>query len=266
VNFRNYIQSHPVTSYFITTFVISWSGALILVAPKLLRHQPLEKLDGILMFPVMLIGPPVASVLLTASIDGRQGLRNLKSRLFKSTVPVTWYFFALVPPCLMIIVLLLLKNFLSPTFSPNFFPHGFLFAVPAGFLEETGWTGFALPNLLMKKKLVAAGLTLGALWGLWHLPVIDFLGAASPHGRYLLPFFLSLVILLTAMRMLMAWVYVRTKSIFIAQVMHLVFTGSLVMIGPDKTSPGQETLWYAVYAGSFAVLVAFILSLSVRAD
>ena len=214
------------------------------------------------MFPVMLIGPPVASILLTASTHGRQGLRSLLSRLAKWKVPVTWYLFTLFPPCLMMLVLLLLKNFVSPIFSPNFFAPGFLFAIPAGFLEEIGWTGFALPNLLMKKKLVGAGFTVGALWGLWHLPVIDFLGAASPHGKYLLPFFLSFAALLTAMRMLMAWVYAHTKSIFIMQVMHLVFTGSLVMIGPDKTSPSQETLWYAVYAGALLILTLAITAKS----
>jgi membrane protease YdiL (CAAX protease family) len=133
-------------------------------------------------------------------------------------------------------------------------------------LEEIGWTGFALPNLLSKYKPAQAGSIVGALWGLWHLPVIDFLGAASPHGNYLLPFFLSFAVLLTAMRILMARVYSQTGSIIVMQVMHVVFTGSLVMIGPAKTSPAQETLWYAVYAGSLAILVVLILSFSVRAD
>ena len=158
----------------------------------------------------------------------------------------------------MTLVLLLLKNFVSPTFSPNFFPLGFLFAVPAGFLEEIGWAGFALPNLLTKFKPRQAGAVLGALWALWHLPVVDFLGAASPHGMYLLPFFISFAALLTAVRILMTWAYAHTRSIFIVQLMHLVFTGCLVMIGPAQTSPGQETMWYAVYAAA-----VFILALAI---
>ena len=218
------------------------------------------------MFPVMLIGPVAASTILTASLEGKQGLRDLISRLVKWKLPVTWYLCAFVSPCLMILVLLLLKNSISQAYSPNFFPLGFLFAVPAGFFEEIGWTGFALQRLLVKKKLIVAGTIVGALWGLWHLPVVDFLGAASPHGKYLLPFFLSFAALLTAIRVLMAWVYSRTHSILIVQVMHIVFTGSLVMIGPATTSPAQETLWYAAYAGSLTLLVVLILSFSVRSD
>ena len=267
VRLRNYIQSHPVTTYFLTTFLISWSGSFILVAPKLLRHQPIEKMEGLLLFPVMLIGPPAASIILTASLNGKQGLRSLLSRVVKWNVPVKWFLLALfLPPCLMMLVLWFLKKSVSGAFSPNFFPLGFLFAVPAGFLEEIGWTGFALSNLLMGKKSRYAGVIVGGLWGLWHLPVIDFLGSASPHGKYLLVFFLSFVVLLTAMRILMTRVYVHTHSIFIVQLMHLVFTGSLVMIGPSNTSPAQETLWYAVYAGVLALFAAATLSFSVRAD
>jgi membrane protease YdiL (CAAX protease family) len=267
VSLKKYIQSHPVTSYFFTTFGISWLGAFILVAPKLLQHQPIEKMDGLLLFPIMLIGPPAASIIFTASIHGKEGLRSLLSKVVKWKVPVKWFLLALLlPPCLMMLVLLFLENSISDAFAPNFFPLGFLFALPAAFLEEVGWTGFALSNLLIEKKSRYAGVIVGGLWGLWHLPVIDFLGSASPHGKYLLVFFLSFVVLLTAMRILMARVYVRTQSIFIVQLMHLVFTGSLVMIGPSNTSPAQETLWYAVYAGVLALFAAATLSFSVRAD
>ena len=224
-------------------------------------------MEGLLLFPVMLIGPPAASIILTASIHGKEGLRNLLSRIFKWRVPVKWFFLAfLLPPCLMMLVLLFLENSISDAFSPNFFPLGFLFALPAAFLEEIGWTGFALPNLLTKHKSGRAGALLGVLWGLWHLPIVDFLGSASPHGNYLLVFFLSFVVLLTAMRILMTWVYARTHSIFIVQLMHLVFTGSLVMLGPSKTSPAQETFWYGLYAGVLALLAAAVLSFSFKVD
>ena len=114
MNIKSFIRRHPVASYFTATFVISWLGAFILVAPKLFSGQSIPKMDGILMFPIMLTGPASAGIILTALTEGKTGLRNLMSRIGKWKVPVRWYLIALlIPPCLIITTLLFLKNFVS---------------------------------------------------------------------------------------------------------------------------------------------------------
>jgi hypothetical protein len=50
-------SKRPALTYFLLTFVISWSCALAVAAPHLLRHEPLPRLTGILMFPAMSWGP-----------------------------------------------------------------------------------------------------------------------------------------------------------------------------------------------------------------
>lgn len=47
---KTLIERHPVAVYFALTFIISWTGALAVAAPHLLRREPLNKLVGILMF------------------------------------------------------------------------------------------------------------------------------------------------------------------------------------------------------------------------
>ncbi|HEV2460197.1 MAG TPA: CPBP family glutamic-type intramembrane protease, partial [Ktedonobacterales bacterium] len=64
---------------------------------------------------------------------------------------------------------------MSPVFTPSWFGIGLTFGVVAGLLEEIGWTGFALPRMLQQQRFLPASVLLGLLWGLWHLPVIDFL-------------------------------------------------------------------------------------------
>jgi len=45
MNVKKIIGLHPATSYFILTFFISWTGALILVASKLFSGQTIPKMD-----------------------------------------------------------------------------------------------------------------------------------------------------------------------------------------------------------------------------
>ncbi len=260
MNFKKIALSHPARIYFLVAFVISWTGAIILVAPKLLGGHPIAKLDGILMFPIMLLGPAASGIILIAATEGKKGLRNLLFRMGKWKAPVKWYVTALVvPPCLIMLVLLFLKNFVAVAFTPNFFYFGFLFGIPAGFFEEIGWTGYVFPALREKQKFLKASIILGFLWGLWHLPVIDFLGAASPHGNYLILFFISFIAMLTAIRILIMWVYSNTNSLPLTQLMHAVSTGCLATFGPSALSAAQETLWYSLYAFALWITVLIIM-------
>jgi lipid-A-disaccharide synthase-like uncharacterized protein len=106
---------------------------------------------------------------------------------------------------------------------------------------------------------------LGALWGLWHAPVVDSLGAASPHRQLLFEFFGAFIAVLLAMRFLIAWVYESTGSVLLSQLMHASSTGSLVMLSPGRVSPGQEALWYAVYpAALWLAVLLVVLRLGLR--
>ncbi len=255
---------HPVVCYFALTFFISWLGAFLVAAPHLIRRQPLPELTGVLMFPAMLLGPSLACILLTRLFDGPAGLREVFSRMRHFGFTVRWYAALLIPPILVLSILLLLKTFVSPVYSPNRFWLGMAFGIPAGFFEEIGWTGFAFPKMRLKLPPLRAAILLGLLWGLWHVPVINFLGTAVPHGTYWLHFFLAFTAAMTAMRVLISWLYAHTKSIPLAQLMHACSTGSLVVFSPPTATAPQEAFWYATYAAALWLLVAaFLLSQSI---
>jgi uncharacterized protein len=96
------IRSYPVVTYFALTFSISWMAALAVAAPHLIRHQPLPQMTGILMFPVMLLGPSLAGIVLTRIVDGKSGLRVLFCQMFRAWVPPRWYTALLLPPALVL--------------------------------------------------------------------------------------------------------------------------------------------------------------------
>ena len=108
------IRRYPVVAYFVLTFTISWTSALAVAAPHLIRQRPLPRMTGFLMFPAMLLGPSVAGILLTRLVDGKSGLRELFSRMSPARAPASWYAALLIPPFLVPAVLLFLERFVSP--------------------------------------------------------------------------------------------------------------------------------------------------------
>jgi membrane protease YdiL (CAAX protease family) len=262
---KNGIKLHPAASYFVLTFAISWLGALAVIAPRLLLGEPVPKFTGLMIFPVILLGPSIAGIVMTWYMDRKTGLRALFARMRTVRIrPLLWTAL-LLPPVLMLTVLFILESFVSRSFTPNFFPVGFCFGAFAGFAEEIGWMGFAYPALIRRQSRFNAAVTLGILWSIWHIPVVDYLGTATPHGSYWVSYFLAFSSALIPMRVLIAWLYTKTGSIFLAQLMHASFTGCLVVFSPPHATPAQEACWYGVYALSLCV-VASIVKANWRSD
>lgn len=215
-------------------------------------------MTGILMFPAMLLGPNLAGIILTRVVDGSDGLRDLFSRVFAFRISAYWYATLLLPPILVLTVLLFLEMFVSPVYAPNHFFMGILFGIPAGVLEEIGWMGYAFPRMRSQTNWLVASILLGLLWGMWHLPVIDYLGTATPHGEYWFRFFAAFILAMTAMRVLICWLYANTKSVLLAQLMHVSSTGSLVVFSAPRVTAAQEVFWYVLYGAILWFVVAIL--------
>lgn len=257
------LSRYPIASYFLLTFAVSWTGAFLVAAPHILRREAIPKMSGLLMFPVILVGPSLIGILMGFFVHGRTGLHDLFARMGRVRVSAQWYAVLLIPPALVLSVLIALKTFWSPVFAPNKFWLGISFGCVAGFFEEIGWTGYAFPEMTVRRNGFAAAFRLGVLWRIWHLPVVDYLGTATPHGAYWLRFFLAFTVAMTAMRVLISWLSARTNSVALAQLMHAVSTGSLVVFSPPRVSATQETTWYAVYAMTLWLVVA-VLAIATR--
>jgi len=262
LNIKALTQHYPLATYFGLAFIISWGSGLVVLVPKLIRGETIPALDALLLFPILVLGVSLTGVILTGMVEGKGRIRNLFSRMRVWKVGARWYAVALLtPPVLILITLLALRTLLSQDFSPNFFPPGLLFGIFPGFFEEIGWMGYAFPKMQSRYSALTASILLGILWGLWHLPVVDSLGAAAPHGKYWLPFFLAFIAVVTAMRVLIVWVYSNTQSLLLTQLMHASSTGFLVILSPSHVSPSQEALCYTFYAVILWIFVAVVVAM-----
>jgi membrane protease YdiL (CAAX protease family) len=71
-----------------------------------------------------------------------------------------------------------------------------LFFDGGGLMEETGWRGFASPELLKRWSPLRAAIVVGVLWSFWHIPVkLDLLLAGLvPFLQFYVPFTLFTVL------------------------------------------------------------------------
>lgn len=64
------------------------------------------------------------------------------------------------------------------------------------------------------------------------------------------------------MRVLISWIYTNPKSVFMAQLMHVSSTGSLVIFSAPRLTADQEVAWYAAYGISLWLTVAIVAKAS----
>jgi uncharacterized protein len=238
---KTFIQRHPVLTYFVLTFAISWGGILIVLGPGGFTSTP-ERLDMFLPLVVLAIlaGPSVAGVVLTGLVNGKAGLRELLSRLLRWRVAARWYAVALLTAPLTVMATLLPLSLTSPVFLPSIFTasdkaslllSGIAAGFAGGFLEELGWTGFAVPRIKLCYSLLATGLIVGVLWGAWHSPT-SFWGSSDSAGAVSLAIYVPVALFsfLPPYRVLMVWVYDRTESLLVAMLMHASLIPSIFYV------------------------------------
>jgi uncharacterized protein len=271
--FRAFVTRHPVATYFVLTFAISWGGLLAIGGPGASTGRAWQA-DPRLPFLVlaMLAGPSLAGLLLTGVVSGRRGLRELLARLLTWRVEVRWYAVALLTAPLVFTAVHLALSLTSPVFVPDVLASGdrtsFLLAAIAGalvvgFCEELGWTGFAVPRLRRHRGMFATGLVVGVPWGAWHLLtnniwIGDAFAGDLPVAVFLIVNgFLMLVGQLPAYRVLMVWVHDRTQSLLVAMLMHASLSACTFIVGLSVT--GLAFLAYTfVLSAAWWVVVAVV--------
>jgi hypothetical protein len=268
-----FIKRHPVPVYFVLTFAISWGGILLIIGgPAAIPGTP-EQVQKLFPFTLVALfaGPSVAGLLMTAFISGREGRRDLLSRLLRWRVSARWYAAALLTGPLLVAAVLFGLALLSPEFIPGIISTndkvGLLMfglawgLIGGGLLEELGWTGFAVPRLRPRYGAVTTGLIVGLLWGAWHF-LIAFWASRGLAGQGSLPNFVGgflafYIIALPAYRVLMVWVYDGTESLPVAMLMHAILSASTIILQPQSTA-GNLT-WNLALAAALWIVVAAVV-------
>lgn len=186
--------------YFLAlSFLITWSviGLYVLVPGR--ASTWFGEING--SHPLFFLAtwaPALSAFVLVISYAGASGFKRFLSRLLLWRCSVGWAAFILVGLPFVFIAGSLIMGGPMLKF-PSLEGAGPVVAVLftmlfLGPVEEFGWRGVAQPLLQRKMAPIWAGMLIGAIWGLWHLPAF-FLSGLVFAGWNFLPFFIGNVVL-----------------------------------------------------------------------
>ena len=259
---KKFINRNALLLFFTMAFTISWVGILLSFGQNGLHiFQGQDVLAGkyssqlILIWLSMLIGPSISGIFLTATMDGKRGLKHLLRLILKWKVHIKWYGAALlVFPAILLLIFYSL-SFVSERFYPTpILIPGLFVGLIGGFFEEIGWTGFAMPRLLSRFSFIKTAIILGVIHSFWHL-FADYLGGVDFYKTPYLFHFLLWIIALTVLRFFIMWIYHHTQSLFLPILIHASFTGSQLILTPSILNGTESILWYAI----FVVIITILL-------
>ena len=276
---KNFIKRHPVLSYYLLVFAISWGGILILIGGPCNIPGTKEQAEK-LFVPALLImfaGPFISGVLMNFLIDGKEGLRKLLSRLLQWRAEGRWYAIAVFTGPLLVAAVLFGLSLFNQEFLPGIVTTKdkvglMIFGVAwgligGGLLEETGWTGFAVPQLRQRHGILSTGLIVGILWGIWHFMIAfwasNYLGGADSWTMFVAGFLAFYLLALPAYRVLLVLVYDRTGSLPVIMLMHAFLSASTLIFQPSATGK-IAFIWNLVLGIVLWIIVATVVATNCR--
>lgn len=217
--------------FFVLTFLITWGLAAFLF----LFPAPFQAIFGKItasspVFVLAVAGPTISATIITYILSRWPGLRALYARIVQWRFGIQWYALVLVGLPIMGFVISRItgshpKYDVSTPGLVLLLLFRELILGPLG--EELGWRGFALPRLLQRFNPFVASLSLGAIWGIWHLP--SFFVSTLPQGSLEIPIFLFAALCLS---FLVTWLYLHTgRSVLIGVLFHLMVNVALDAFG-----------------------------------
>jgi membrane protease YdiL (CAAX protease family) len=253
---RQLIARNQLIYFLLVAYAISWAITVPLALQAqgiIFTHIPfsLHYLSG--------FGPLLAAIFVASLSGGKQGLKELLKGIYKWQLGIQWWLIALSPGLALLLVSAGMRVFQGEGLSLatlgviDYFPSlgmgtSLFWILTFGLGEETGWRGFVLPRLQLRRSAMGATVMLWIFWSLWHLPLFFYIYTLS-----VLP---GVLIGLLAGSIVFTWIYNSTKgSIMMTILFHGLFNYATAC-SACKAGPSGAVISTLVMI--WAVLVVFI--------
>jgi hypothetical protein len=245
------IKTHTtILAQFLTlTFALTWGLATLffLVPDQVTAIFGEPGLTNPLVV-IAIYSPGIVGVLLILRHYGLKRLGSYFRRLTLWRAPLIWWLFLILGIPAVVYAGAAIKGTISDPFpfSPWFKMLPTLaLALVLGPIEEFGWRGLALPLLQRRFAPFWAGLILGGIWALWHVP--SFMISGMPQTSWsVVPYFLGII----AISVILTPLFNASRgSLLISILFHFQMMNPIF---PDA-QPWDNLLWVA-----FAIVVVWL--------
>jgi len=269
---KTFITQYPIRSY----FTIAYLGAWIPLAVPVLAQNGL----GILPFMVSdivfvllfilatLAGPTMGALIVTATTEGRPGLRRFFRRYIQVRYGIVWYLVTLFGIPLIAVLSASVYLGIAPfatavtnwsAIFTTYLPAVLAMMIIPSLGEQPGWRGFALPRLQKQYGPLPGSLVLGLLHGVWHLPVFLLITGPAAMGPFNPGHFVWNTLMIMTLTVLWTWVFNNARgSIFAAILLHAAFNGAGALIGqwfPAYPASANSLGDYLIIASAILVIL-----------
>lgn len=244
--FQKNVRNHPLLSFVILAFSITWIGSSIYHFSFQERYIELPAIFALLSSFIWYYGPCLAALIVSRITKGSLGIRHLFQKMIQWRVKWSSYLFIILYPVALHLFVVGLDYLINGTritfFKAEGVPQGNVIVILLGLIvlqifqrgigEETGWRGFALPELRSNHSILISNLILGMIWAVWHFHPANFNVLISIEG-----IFVFFNIFLTTF--LFTWLYNHTNgSLMMAILFHMLLNilEYIIPIGITETS------------------------------
>lgn len=241
---KEWIKRHNLLSYFLLAFIWSWgwwAGLIFTTPPDAILSGNLP--PTFILFALLGgIGPSLSGIIISLLSGGKRTAASTLSGMKKTRLGIGLYAAAIlaVPAITLAQAGLQAATGRAVTYNVpgSMLVLGFIWPLFSSFGEEIGWRGYALPRMQKKHGTVSAGLLLGLIWGLWHLPS-DYI-AYSSYGMLFIPMFLLIgLATLTAHSVIMTAIYNKTHGSLITMLLYHYTITMAGILSPSFSFSGR---------------------------
>lgn len=192
--------------------------------------------------------------------DGSEGVKRFLKRAIQFHLGWRWYFATVLVVALGALGQILIYGSLGNHFNLSLYLYQLPSLIPLIVLgplsEEYGWRGYFLVKLQQKWNALVSSLVVGAVWGLWHLPLFFIIGT-SQHELHL-PI-AAFLVGTACVSVLMTWVNNNTQnSIWAAILFHWLYTYT-VQVNSTGIARSTSYNWLEIMPYLLMALVVVIV-------
>jgi uncharacterized protein len=261
------LARHPVVAFVALTYVISW----VIWVGMILADVSIETTAGTVLNVVATAGPSIAALILAVAL-GAGELGRLLGGFSLARVTVMWALVAIALPLVMVglavVVSVGAMGGATPVFTSALIGTLLVEWVRVIFLggpleEELGWRGFALPRMQARRSALTASLTLGLIWGLWHIPLYLVAGTGQAEtiaggGSGAAPALIGAFVAWTmGLSVLFTWLYNVTRGSLIVAILFHASVNLAAFVPGAIGSTGAASTLYALVTWVVALLVVW---------